>query len=97
VARATPIQGSPSGVPGRWPIQTCTRDAGRSRGRAGKVRSRWSRRIAARRQSGAASSPAISTWPAQRSPLAIGVMAMRPSEGISGNRGTASGALITAW
>ena len=88
VALAGPRQGRPSGMLGRWPIQNRTRSAGMTRGRPGKQRSRWSRRISARFQFGAAARPAISTWPATRSPRSVQVIDIFPSEGIIGDPDT---------
>ena len=63
------MQGSPSGVDGRWPIHSFTRSAGRSRGSPGQVRSAKSRSTSARFQFGAAASPASSTWPGEAQAL----------------------------
>ena len=95
-ARLAPMHGNPSGKLGRCPIQTVTRSAGMSRGNPGKACSSRSRSTAARRQSGTASNPAISTCPAHRSPPAVIVIAIFPSDGITGTRGPTSGSRTTA-
>jgi hypothetical protein len=56
--------------------------------------SAWSRRISARRQFGAASNDAISTWPAMRSPPSINVATTLASDAIIGVRGLPSGSVI---
>ena len=89
--------GRPSGVEGRCPIQTFTFAAGRSAGTSGNTRRAKSRSTSARRQFGAASSPASSTCPASRSPCGVITHAILPSLGITGYRGAMPGSAITAW
>ena len=63
-----PITGSPSGMLGRWPIH-CVAPSSRS---FGYMHLASRRMTSARRGFAGASTPAISTMPAKRTPIAIG-------------------------
>ncbi len=79
---------------GRWPIHILMREAGMSFGNFGNMPTRLLRRISARFQFGAASSPAISTVPAARRPLLVQFTTIFASDTIIELRGPDSGLSI---